>query len=212
MGDNYQYIRQKFPFLEDQLIKEIADSAVQRNLSEGERLLSEGEFVRWLPVVTEGLLSISRSEPGGNDLFLYYLNPGEVCGMAISCCMSQHRSNIKAVAETDSVVLMIPGQNIEIWLTEYRTWKEFIMNSFRHRFDEMLSTIDALAFLKMDDRLIRYLKEHRRATGDPLFKGSHSDIANHLNTSREVVSRLLKALEKDGRVYLSRNQIDLTGL
>ena len=212
MEDDYLYIRQRFPFLEDALVKEISDCAVRRNLSEGERLLSEGEFVRWLPVVTEGLLSISRSEPGGNDLFLYYLYPGEVCGMAISCCMSQHRSNIKAVAESDSVVLMIPGQNIELWLTEYRSWKEFIMNSFRHRFDEMLSTIDALAFMKMDDRLVRYLKEHKRATGDDFFKGSHSNIANHLNTSREVISRLLKGLEKEGRVSLSRNEIDLTRL
>ncbi len=210
MNPDYVYIRKCFPFLEEPLVKEMAATSVVRKLSEGERLLSEGEFVKWLPIVTEGLLAVSRSEENGSELLLYYLNPGEVCSMAVSCCMSQHRSKIKAIAEIDSVVIMVPGQNIELWLSDYRTWKELIMNSFRFRFEELLLTIDALAFLKMDERIIRYLKEHKKATGESVFNGSHNDIAIHLNTSREVVSRILKSLESKGSIKLSRNMVDFT--
>ncbi len=140
---------------------------------------------------------------------LYYVNPSESCAMTFTCCMEHFPSEIRAVAEEDIEMLMLPMSVMDEWMTKYPTWKSFVMRTIRARFNELLKTIDHIAFQKLDERLIAYLKEKSKTTGSSLLNISHQQIAEELATSREVISRLLKKLENDNKLLLYRNQIKL---
>jgi CRP/FNR family transcriptional regulator len=208
--EKIELIRKTFPFLEKDLIVEIAEVSVLNELDHAQSLLGEGDYIKSFPMVIEGCLRVVRLSEDGNELLLYYLNQGEICAMALTCCMSLQKSNIKMVAEEKSVVLTIPVDMPEKWMSEYRTWKEFMMYSYRKRFDELLDTIDSIAFTKLDERLIRFFEDRFRSTGKTVFNGTHLEIALQLNTSREVITRLLRKLEKNNLVLTDRNSVDYT--
>lgn len=201
-----------FPFFEKNLVKEMSRNGTSQKLKAGEKILGEGDFIKSFPLVLYGTLRVSRLSEDGHELLLYYLRQGEICAMTLTCCIGLQKSNIIMVAEDDSEILRIPVDKPEKWMSEYRSWKEFMMYSYRKRFDELLDTIDAIAFMKLDERLIRFFSERYRSSGKTVFSGTHNDIAIHLNTSREVVSRLLSRLEKDGLVVMKRNIIDYTNI
>jgi len=129
--------------------------------------------------------------------------------MTFTCCMQQYPSEIKASAESDVEYLAVPVSAMDEWLTKYPSWKSFVMRTIRSRFNELLNAIDQLAFQKLDERLEHYLKEKSRSTGSTLINLSHEQIANDMASSREVISRLLKRLENEGKVLLYRNQIKI---
>lgn len=205
-------IRKRFPFFEPSLIDEITKEGEWVSFETGDELMSEGKYIRSFPIVLEGLIKVCRKDAEGREVLLYYLNPGQVCAMALTCCMGRMQSNISAFAEEDTEIIRIPVECLDKWMIQYTAWKEFVMYAYRNRFDELLTTIDSIAFKKMDQRLIIFFTDRFKATGKSHYKGTHQDIANSLTTSREVVSRLLKQLEKDGLVKISRNQIDYSGL
>ena len=132
--------------------------------------------------------------------------------MALTCCMGQQQSNISAIAEQDSLVIRIPVDCLDKWMHEYPNWKNYMMYAYRKRFDELLETIDAIAFKGLDERLEHFFQSRFKATGEHTFHGKHQDIAYQLNTSREVISRLLKKMEQKGLVKLGRNEIDFSAL
>jgi CRP/FNR family transcriptional regulator len=132
--------------------------------------------------------------------------------MSLTCCMGLQKSNIRMTAEEESTVITLPVDLPEKWMSDYRTWKEFMMYSYRKRFEELIATIDSIAFTQLDERLIRFFEERYRSTGKMVYNGSHQDIALQLNTSREVVSRLLRNLEKKGLVITERNSVDYSRL
>ncbi|MBW6502441.1 MAG: Crp/Fnr family transcriptional regulator [Bacteroidales bacterium] len=210
--DKLEMIRKVFPFLEKELIAELSDVSGLLNLKSGRSILDDGDYIKSFPMVISGSLRVLRLSEDGSELLLYYLDQGEICAMALTCCMGLQKSNIRMVAEEDSVVLSVPVDKPEKWLSEYRTWKEFMMYSYKKRFDELLETIDSIAFTKLDERLIRFFEERYRSTGKTEFSGTHQDIALQLNTSREVVSRLLRNLEKRELVITERNSVDYSAL
>ena len=132
--------------------------------------------------------------------------------MALTCCMGHIRSNIKAVAESPATVVRVPVPLLDQWMATYRTWKEFVMYAYRRRFDELLETIDGIAFMNMDSRLLKFFTDRYKSTNQTTFPGTHQDIALALNSSREVVSRLLKKLEQQRRIVIGRNKIDYSAL
>jgi len=208
--EKIELIRKTFPFLEKDLIAEIAEVSVINELEPDQSLLGEGDYIKSFPMVIDGCLRVVRLSEDGNELLLYYLNQGEICSMALTCCMGLQKSNIKMVAEERSVVLTIPVDKPEKWMTEYRTWKEFMMYSYRKRFEELLDTIDSIAFTKLDERIVRFFEDRFRSTGKTIFHGTHQEIAIQLNTSREVISRLLRNLEKKGLLVTDRNSVNYT--
>ena len=210
MGKIYEpaIIRKRLSYLEENLIQEIAKVGDLVSVDEGEMIMGEGKYIKSFPIVLEGTIRIFRTSTSGGELLLYYLNPGEVCGMALTCCLGQIKSNINAVAESEATFIRIPVDYIEQWMVKYTTWKEFVMYTYKHRFDELLNTIDDIAFKKLDERLEKFFIDRFNATGETLFEGSHQEIANMLNSSREVISRLLKKMEQDGMIQLSRNKVD----
>jgi CRP/FNR family transcriptional regulator len=208
--DKFELIKKTFPFLEKELISEISEVSSLFNLKADQSILGEGDYIKSFPMVLEGCLRVVRLSDDGNELLLYYLNQGEICSMALTCCMGLQKSNIKMIAEGDSIVLTIPVDKPENWMSEYKSWKEFMMYSYRMRFDELLDTIDSIAFMKLDERLIRFFEERYKSTGETIFNGTHQDIALQLNTSREVITRLLRNLERKNLVITERNSVDYT--
>ncbi|MGB4292882.1 MAG: Crp/Fnr family transcriptional regulator [Bacteroidales bacterium] len=205
-------IKNVFPFFEEELVYEIIQVSDFKKIKEGDNVIEEGNYIKSFPMVLSGCLRVSKVNDEGNELLLYYLKQGEICAMALTCCIGMQKSNIMITAIEDSEILAVPIDKPEKWMGEFRTWKEFMMYSYRKRFEELLDAIDAIAFRQMDERLIRFFLELYRSTGKTVFKGTHNDIAIQLNTSREVVSRLLSRLEKENKVVTRRNLIDYTNL
>lgn len=202
----------RYSFLEPELQKEILEIGVLKTFEANETIIREGQFISTFPIVLHGLIRVSRTNADGNELLLYYLQENEVCAMSLTCCMAQQTSNINAVVEEESELILLPVELLDTWTTKYPSWKQFVMQSFQLRFREMIDTLDAVAFMKLDERLVKYFVDRHKKSGASTFSGTHQDLALQLNSSREVISRLLKKLEKDGKIELSRNFIDFSGL
>lgn len=202
----------QYYFLEKPLREEILRIGIYKTFQPNETLIREGQFISSFPIVISGLIRITRNNDDGNELLLYYLKPNEVCAMSLTCCMTNLTSTVKAVAEETTEVIMLPVESLDSWMNKYPGWKQFVMQTFQNRFRELINTIDSIAFLKLDERLIRYFTDRYKQTGNTFLHETHQDLALKLNTSREVVSRLLKKLENDGKIKLSRNFIDFSEL
>jgi CRP/FNR family transcriptional regulator len=194
---------------EPALLNEIFEKAIVMSFNDGDTIIDIGQTVRFVPLLLEGILKVSRTNEEGKDLLLYYIRANESCAITFTCCMQRFPSEIKATAENDVVLRAIPISFMDEWLIKYPTWKSFVMKTIHNRFNELLNTIDQIAFTKLDKRLAHYLKEKSKATNSTLINLSHEQIANEMATSREVISRLLKQLENDKKLLLYRNQIKL---
>lgn len=198
----------KFPiFFEEGLKKELDNVSKLYKVPEGEIIMDIDQSIDQIPLVISGSIKILREDEEGNEIFLYYLEPGNACASSITCCLSGQRSTIRAIAEDDTEYLGIPVQYSDEWMIKYKTWKNFVMNTYADRFEELLRAIDQLAFKKMDERLAKYLHDKADLHDSCEIHISHQEIAYDLNTSREVISRLLKQLERIGAIKLGRNRI-----
>ena len=194
---------------EPELLKEMQQFGVIQQFKEGDLIIDYGKYIRMMPVILNGTIKVYRLDEEGNEILLYYLSSNESCSMAYSCCIEAKKSEVKAIAEEDVELIAIPHVKLDEWLCKYPSWKNYIMRSFNERFIELLKSIESIAFHKLDDRLIAYLKEKKRLTGSSVIKVSHSLIADELATSRVVISRLLKQLENSKKIILYRNEIKL---
>ena len=194
---------------EPKLIEEIADIASITDFREGDRLIEIGQYIRQMPLLINGAIKILREDRKEGELLLYFLEKGDTCAMTLACCLGDTQSEIRAIAETDGTVAMIPIGKMEEWLGKYKSWRNFVFSSYNKRLTEMLTAIDNLAFMKMDERLLNYLKEKAKVNRSAIIVNTHQEIAYELNTSRVVISRLLKALENEGIIKLNRNTIEL---
>ncbi|MBT8273941.1 MAG: Crp/Fnr family transcriptional regulator, partial [Bacteroidia bacterium] len=164
------------------------------------------------PLILTGAIKVMREDEVGDDLLLYFIEQGDTCAMTITCCMGNTKSEIRAIAETDTELIMIPVEKMQEWMHKYKSWQSFILQSYNMRMSELLESLDAIAFLKMDERLFRYLKDKAMVNHDDLIQTTHQDIAYDLHTSRVVVSRLLKKLERENKIKLGRNNIKVIEL
>ena len=204
--------KNQYHFLEKELQEEILKNGVFKTFQTNDVLIREGQFITRFPLVLKGLIRVTRASDDGNELLLYYLKQNEVCAMSLTCCMTNLTSTIKAIAEEETEVILLPVELLDNWMCKYASWKNFIMQTFQNRFRELIETIDSIAFLKLDERLVRYFTDRHKKSGTTVLNETHQDLALRLNTSREVISRLLKQLEKSGKIKLSRNFIDFSGL
>jgi CRP/FNR family transcriptional regulator len=207
-----EIVKKSFPFFERELREVISAEGILKSIPEGHTLIEEDQYIRSFPIVLEGIIRVTRMDEDGNELLLYYLNHGEVCTVSLSCCVDRAKSRVRAVAEENSTVIALPVELLDSWMSKYQTWKEFVMVSMRKRYDELLNTLDSVAFMKMDERLERFFIDRHQNTRQTVYTGSHQDIASSLSTSREVISRLLKQMEKKGMITLGRNRIDYSPL
>ena len=197
---------------EKELLMEIDSLSERASFSAGQVIMDYGQTIRQMPLITKGSVKVSRQDEDGHELLLYYVNSNETCAMTFSCCMMRNTSEIKAVAEDDVEMLLLPVDVMDKWMMKYTTWKSYIMRSMMFRFNELLKTIDQIAFQKLDERLIHYLNEKSKTNHSTVLNLSHQTIADDLASSRVVISRLLKKLEIDKKILLYRNQIKLLNL
>lgn len=202
-------LREKFRgVLQPDLIEEMVEKGRGMHVKNGMVMMQYGKYIKEIPLVITGSIRIIREDEKGNELFLYYLGEGDTCAMSLTCCIQHKKSEIKAIAETEAKVWMVPLQYMDLWM-KYPTWRQFIFGSYNLRFEEMLSALDSVAFLKMDERLMNYLLDAQQNTGNYAISKTHQQIAVELNTSRVVVSRLLKKLENEGKIELHRHKIEI---
>ncbi|UOE40549.1 Crp/Fnr family transcriptional regulator [Chryseobacterium suipulveris] len=194
---------------EPELVEELLQVGKLKTAKEGDVIISIGQPIVYMPIVLEGILKVSMIDDNGKELLMYYLNAADGCAMTFTCCMQEAKSEIQAVAEEDVEMWMIPVEYMDKWMSQYPTWKHFVMRTMQNRFYEMLKALDMVAFNSLDTRLLTYLKEKSSLTGKTVINVSHEQIANDLASSRVVISRMLKKLENDGKVLLYRNQIKL---
>jgi len=209
MGSDSTIMNKFSSVFESDLLAELEKKSMIMQVKAGEIMLNPGQTIRAVPLVLSGIFKVSRINEEGQELLLYYVKEGESCAMTFTCCMMAHASVIRGSAEEDSELLCIPVDLMDEWMMKYRTWKRYVMTTILNRFTEVLRSIDEVAFKKLDDRLVNYLKEKSKATGSPLINLSHQQIADELGTNRVVISRLLKRLELDKKLLLYRSQIRL---
>lgn len=197
---------------EDKLIEEINTIGILKKISEGQKLIEIGQYIKSMPLLISGAIKIMRDDGDGEELLLYFLESGETCAMTLTCCLGQTKSKIRAISEIPTELIMIPIEKMEEWTSKYKSWRNFVFESYHNRLMEMLETIDSIAFLKMDKRLLKYLIEKCKITNDHTVNNTHQEIANELHTSRVVISRLLKKLENQGKIELNRNSIKIINL
>ncbi|MFY8069243.1 MAG: Crp/Fnr family transcriptional regulator [Flavobacterium sp.] len=206
-------IKETYGYLfEEKLIEEIAQVATLKNFDEGDVLIDFGDYIKKMPLLIHGAIKILREDFDEGELLLYFIEKGDTCAMTMACCLGDTKSEIRAVAETNGQLVMIPVSKMEEWLGKYKSWRNYVFNSYNNRLKEMLTAIDNLAFMNMDERLLNYLSEKSIVNKTKEIKSTHQEIAFDLHTSRVVVSRLLKALENEGRIRLHRASIELLNI
>jgi CRP/FNR family transcriptional regulator len=205
-----ELIRTHFPLLaQPDLLADISAVGTLQSAKEGEILMEVGRYIQSMPLVLEGLVKIIREDEEGNEILLYYLEGGKTCAMSMTCCMQQEKSNIRAVVEEDAQMINIPVRYVDEWMMRHQAWKNFILLTYNQRFEQLLHAIDVIAFKKMDERLLHYLREKIKASEKAFISSTHQEIAYELNTSREVISRMLKKLELAGLIGMRTKEIRL---
>lgn len=194
---------------EENLIDEIVAVSLLRDFKQDDVLIDFGDYIKKMPLLITGAIKILREDTDEGELLLYFIEKGDTCAMSMACCMGETKSEIKAVAETNGTVIMIPVHKMEEWLGKYKSWRTYIFNSYNSRLKEMLHTIDNLAFMNMDKRILHYLQDKVKINHSKEIKNTHQEIAYDLHTSRVVVSRILKSLENEGTIRLHRASIEL---
>jgi CRP/FNR family transcriptional regulator, anaerobic regulatory protein len=194
---------------EPALLAELEQVAQPRTAAPGDVLMEPGQPIRYVPIVQRGTIKIMRPDEEGHELLLYYLNASDSCALSLSSLLTGDTSPIRAVADDTVHLLMVPVERANAWMGQYASWRAFVFQTYQRRFDDLLAALDAVAFQQLDERLVAYLDGRAKLVGGRHLYLTHDEIARDLNTSREVVSRLLKQLEKLGRVRLTRNKISL---
>jgi CRP/FNR family transcriptional regulator len=206
LSTNFGYL------FEEDLIAEIQELGVSKEFKEDSTIIEVGDYIKSMPLLVSGAIKILREDEQGDELVLYYLEKGDTCAMTLSCCMGQTKSKIRAVAETNVELIMLPKEKMAEWLGKYKTWQAYILQTYHNRMDELLEALDTIAFLKMDERLFKYLKDKAMVTHNDLLHVTHKQISEDLHTSRVVISRLLKKLENESKIALFRNSIKVLEL
>lgn len=194
---------------EEELIDEMVQIGQIRSFEENEILIDLNQTISHIPLLLHGAIRIMRDDDNDGELLLYYLEKGDTCAMTMTCCLGTKTSNIRATAETDGEMLMIPVKKMDEWLAKYATWRAFVFNSYQDRLDEMMRSIDNLAFNDSKGRLKNYLIEVASVNKTRTVNKTHAEIAYEMNTSRVVISRLIKALENEGFIKQQRNSITI---
>jgi CRP/FNR family transcriptional regulator len=202
------YIDRLFPQFEPALKDVLLDHAKLRSFESGDMLMQTGQNMRSALLIVEGMVKLYREGEDGEEFFMYYLQPGNACALSMICATRQETSQVMARVTEQTSVLMIPISLMDELMREHKSWYYFVIETYRMRFEELLTVIDNIAFKAMDERLETYLDNQHRDLETRELHLTHNQIASDLNTSREVISRLLKKMEQAGKILMYRNYIE----
>ena len=201
-------LKELFPSFHKDLLSEIEKYGEVKEVKANDVLMRKGQYIKSTMLVLKGAVKIYRNDSEGGEFFMYYLHPGQACAISMICAAQAETSQVTAIAVEDSTLLIVPLKMMEKWMAEQKGWYEFVVNTYRNRFEELLLVIDQVAFRSMDERLEFYLKRQSKDSSLRVINISHQQIATDLNSTREVISRLLKKMEQRGLVKLNRNYIE----
>lgn len=201
------YFIDNFPELNNvEIIETLESSGVFMKFDDEKIILQTGNEVKMIPMVLKGNIKVLQEDESGKEILLYYIKPGESCIMSILASKKNQRSSVRAITSDDSEILLFQANLVNIWSDKIKNWNEFVFNLYQKRFQELVHVINELAFSKVDKRILELLEIKSNINNNEIFM-THQQIANELGTAREVVSRLLKKLENDGKVKLMRGKI-----
>lgn len=201
-----QSLEMVFPSLEKELVQEIIDKGEMKKFAPDETLVKTGQYFRSILLIVDGLVKVYREDQQGDEFFIYYLQPGQACALSIKCQARNETSQVMAKAVTETSVITVPIACMDEWMQKYKSWYHFVMDTYRYRIEELLETIDDIAFRNMDDRLLSYMKREQEIHNSSILTINHTEVAEELNSSREVVSRLMKKVSEKGMIRLLKNQ------
>ncbi|NPA46667.1 MAG: Crp/Fnr family transcriptional regulator [Chlorobi bacterium] len=212
--NNIDLLKSKFgDIFENALLEELSRESIITPVLKGNKLIKRGMPFQYIVTLLNGTMKVSRTDEQGNEHILFYLMEGDSCVATYALCSNKANvSDIDMEAETDSMVLLIPRNKMDDFLKKYKTWREFVMTNLSEKIKEFLQTLDSITFMKLDERLKKYLKDKAKVLKTNDIHITHQDIANDLATSRVVISRLLKMLERDGHIRLHRNRVEILDL
>lgn len=206
MSPLFELIKTKLPYLENNLIEEIISSSSDVTLPPNQQILREGQYIKTIPLVINGLLKVITSH-GDKEILLYYIHPSESCVMSFAFSMSSEPSNIMAFTETETRVLILNAEDVKKWMLSYPTINLLFLNQYNNRYKDLVDTIGNLIYEKLDVRLLQYLQQRSAISPNNIITIPHREIAEHLASSREVISRLLKKLESEQKISQTRDGI-----
>lgn len=201
-----------FPTFEPGLLSEIVRTGEIKAIREGDTIIRTGQNIRAAILVIDGLVKIYREDDSGDEYFMYYLDEGKACAISFVCALGMGTSGVMAKAVTEATILIVPANYVDEWIGRYKSWAQFAISSYRERFEELLEVIDHVAFRNMDERLVFYLKRYREKFNSTIISTSFTEIAQELNSSREVISRLMKKLSEKGAVELNTSNVRIIDL
>ncbi|MFA0960429.1 Crp/Fnr family transcriptional regulator [Roseivirga sp. BDSF3-8] len=205
------FVKDQIEYLfEPELIDEIIEKGEYREFDQGAELMDIGQQITHFPLLLSGSLKIMTEDEEGNELLLYYLEMGDTCAMTLQCCLKENKSKIRAIAEEKTRMILIPVALMEEWIVRYQSWRRFVFDSYNNRLNEMLEAVDNLAFRNLEERLYKYLRDKALINSNAQLRITHHQIAQELNTSRVVISRLMKKLEQQGKITHDRNMVSVS--
>lgn len=205
-------LQQHYPSLDKDLLRKIVEVGEFRTFRQGEMIMRSGQYIRSVMLIIDGLVKVFREDNEGNEFFMYYLESGDACALTMICTGRQNISELAARAVKDTTIVAIPLLYMDQWMRENKSWYQFVLGSFKDRFEELMQTIDQIAFRNMDERLVFYLRRYQEKLKTKRIHLTHTEIAQELNSSREVISRLLKKLADKGMLRLHRQYIEVIDL
>ena len=201
--DNFKNI------FEPNLLQELLEVSTYKEFQDGDVLMDIGQYIQYIPILISGVIKIIREDQKEGEIVLYYIEQGDTCAMTLTCCLGQKQSQIRSIAEKQGQMLLVPISKMDEWLVKYKTWRNFVLNSYNNRMHELLGAIDSLAFMNMEERLIKLLNEKSKIYNSNRVDNTHQELAEELNTSRVVISRILKTLENKNLIRLNRKYTEI---
>lgn len=207
----HEYLDTYFSSFSKELKDALAQHCTVKTFVPGELMMQTGQYFKSTMLIVQGLVKLYRESEEGGEFFIYHLAPGSACALSMICAARQERSQILAKAIEPTTTLLVPIAMMDELMGKHRSWYYFVLDTYRTRFEEMLEVVDSIAFKSMDERLEFYLRNQRKQFKSTEFSLTHQQIADDLNSSREVISRLLKKMEQRGILKLGRNTIIMAG-
>jgi len=193
-----------------ELVEKLYQNGITKHYQQGDIILDENASIRAIPIVMKGMMKVIRTEEDGREILLYYIKAGESCIMSFLGGMHKEKSILRAEIEEESEILFLPVEKASLFMKDYPEWVDYIFRLYHKRFEELLDIINAIAFKKVDERLLQLLEKKSEISQSKTVFTTHEQLANELGTARVVVSRLLKQLEDAGKLKLGRNKIVLS--
>jgi len=204
--------KQYSALFEEELIDEIVRVGYFNKINKGNLLIDIGDYLTHIPLILSGTVKIMREEKGGDEIALYYLQSGETCAISFANCINRKESIFRGIVESDLEGVFIPIEFIDDWLVTYKSWRHYIIDSYHFRLLEMVESIDSLAFMKMQNRVWKYLTNRVKVANNMDLEITHQDIAIDLNSTRVVITRIIKKLHDEGKIFSTRNRVKVLQL